>query len=80
MGIMGINQRSEDYSMAINYIGIGITLAGASIKILTKRGALILAAGVLGTMLFKSDTPICISAALLACWYLFEFQFSEYNK
>jgi len=77
MGIIGANQHSEDYSVAMFYLGLGITLAGASLKILTKRGALILVAGVLGTIFFKSDTPVCISAGLLACWYLFDLQTSS---
>lgn len=62
------------------YLGIGLALAGSSIKILTKQGALILLMGVIGNMFLKSTTPLFISTALLVCWYLFDFQTSKYNK
>ena len=75
---LGIARASE--SEGGYYLGIGMALAGSSIKILTKRGALILVAGIFGNMFLRSTTPIFISAAVLACWYLLDFQFSKYNK
>ena len=75
---IGITHISESEGMY--YLGIGLTLAGASIKILTKPGAIILVAGILGNIFLKSKIPILFSASALACWYLFEFQFSEHNR
>ena len=73
--IMSASNRGEDPSPALYYLGVGVTLAGSAIKIFTKRGAMILAAGVLGNMFLKSDTPICISAGVLACWYLLDYHY-----
>ena len=75
---IGITHISESEGMY--YLGIGLALAGASIKIFTKHGAAILAAGILGNIFLESSTPILFSASVLVCWYLLEFQFSEYNR
>lgn len=73
MGIMRASDGEDGFSLSAYYLGVGITLAGASVKLLSKAGAAILIAGIIGNMFLKSTTPLFISSYLLAGWYLFDF-------
>ena len=77
--VVGVGIMRLDFP-TLYYLGVGLTLAGASINLLTKHGKIILAAGVLGNIFLQSSKPIGIAAAFLACWYLFDFLIDKKYK
>ena len=73
MGILHASDGEDGFSMSAYYLGVGISLAGASVKVLSKPGAIILIAGIVGNLFLKSTTPLYISTILIASWYLFSY-------
>jgi hypothetical protein len=68
--IMHIANGEDGFSIETFYLGLGVTLAGAILKIITKPGMIILALGIAGNLFLKITTPIVFSATILACWHL----------
>ena len=73
IGIMRAAYDEDGFSIATYYIGLGVTLAGASLKVMTKPGIIILILGIAGNIFLRSTKPIGISAVLLGTWYLIAY-------
>ena len=73
IGILRVSNGEDGFSITTYYLGLGVTFAGTSLKIMTKPGMIILIAGIAGNILLNSTKPIGISAAVLAGWYLLDF-------
>jgi hypothetical protein len=72
MGIMSASFE-DGFSITTYYLGLGVTLVGASMKLFTKPGIVILIAGIAGNVFLNSYKPAGIAAAALAAWYALDY-------
>lgn len=60
----------KEGSEAIKYAGVGLCCAGSLDKVFTIPGAVIIFAGIFGTIIMDEPKAIIIAAALLALWHM----------
>ena len=60
----------KEGSEAIKYAGVGLCCAGSLDKVCTIPGAVILLAGIFGTIVLEEPKAIMIAAAVLAVWHI----------
>ena len=79
-GIMS-SSFEDGFSITTYYLGLGVTLVGASMKLFTKPGIAILIAGIVGNMFLDSYKPAGIAAVVLASWYTLDYALlKSYDK